>query len=582
MVRLESSIDLQPSTTAPAKRSRRSPWLVNRACIHPLLVCVALVCTAGYAFAQKSSATADAALQQQLHEAVASAQHGDGQHALAVVNDVLQRRPAFIPALKLRGMLLEDSGQDTDAAAAYEQALKLSPNDADMLLKVGTLRLVAGKTDQALALLQHRVRLLPAEEEGNYYLAQAYHLNGNNEAALAAIRKSLQAAPNDVPVWQKYGELLCSAGQNDDALQWLKKAQAADPSLPRINFDLAVASLNTMDLQGAADYASTQAGLHPNDLDDLTLLASAQVKLAQWSDAEANLQRVLSARPNDAASTVALGQCELELKNDQAAIDTLQRALQLDPTQVLAHFLLSRAYAAQGNTAAARHEAALHREMMQHIAFAMPKAEARQEDELSGKARQLLESGNEAAALRLFETTLKGPAITRGTAWMSVGATYLAMGNTEAAERSLRHALQIDPKAHGTHTYLGLLALQQGNLAQAQTNFEAELALDPNHPLALGELGEVRYRQGRWNEAADLLVRSKTVVPSLLYMLCDAEFHLGKTQAADLTAEALVAYGKGEPAMLQSLESLLQRNGQTDLASHLAQQPNLTAGPPVP
>ncbi len=504
-----------------------------------------------------------------MREAVASAQHGDEPHALAVVNDVLRQHSGFAPALKLQGMLLEDLGRTGDANAAYEKLLTLTPDDAEALLKVGTLKLVNGDTDGALVLLQHDVRLQPGDEEGNYYLAQAYHLKGNNELALTAIRNALKAAPNDPAVWQKYGELLCSAGQNEEALTWLKKAQHADPSLARLDFDLAVASYNNMDLKAAEDYASAQAASQPNDMADLTLLANAQVKLAEWQPAEANLQRVLAAHRDDAGSTVELGHCELELKDYPAAVEALQRALQLDPTQVLAHYLLSRAYAAMGNTAEARHEAALHREMMGHISFAMPKAEAKQQSALEEQARALLKGGDEAGALKLLESAPRNPYTTRGTAWLGLGANYLTLGNDEAAERCFRRALALDPKTRGAAIYLGILALQRGDLAQAETHFQAELTLDPNNSMGLGELGEVRYRQGRWAEAVDLLTRSKTTIPTLLYMLCDSEFHLGKTQAADLTAEALAAYSKGEPTMVQATEALLQQYGQAELAARL-------------
>jgi Tfp pilus assembly protein PilF len=540
------------------------------------LLAVAGLAIFGYqGLAQRPAAAAppDSTLAQQMREAVTSAQRGDEQHAMVMIEAVLSQHPTFVPALKLQGMLLEDAGHDAEAARSYEKALKLSPADTDMLLKVGIIELVSGHIDESIQLLVQRVRAVPGDADGNYYLAQAYHLKGNNELALTAIRTALKSAPDDAQMWQKYGELLCSSGENDEAIQWLTKAQHADPSLGRINFDLAVASYNSMDLKAAETYASSEGELQPNDLDDLVLLSSVQIKLADWQEAKANLQRVLAVRKDDAASTLELGNCELELKDYQAAIDALNRSLQLDPTQVLAHYLLSRAYSAMGNTAEAQYEAALHREMMQHISFSMPKTEASQANALSEHARQLLTENREAEAVRLFEFADKGPYVTRGSAWVSVGATYLSMGDTAAAERSLRHALELDPKTRGAHVYLGILTMQQGDLSHAEKDFEAELALDPNHPLVLGELGELRYRQGRWAEAADLLTRSKTTIPSLLYMLCDSDFQLGKTHAADLTAETLAAYGRGEPAMMQALGDLLRRNGQTQVADRLKRQP---------
>jgi Tfp pilus assembly protein PilF len=538
-----------------------------------MLAVVGLACGLCVAQAPRSTSTvvpSDAAVTKQMHEAVAFAQRGDGQHALAVIGDVLSQHPTFVPALKLQGALLEDTGHDAEAAVSFQKALKYAPNDTEMLLKVGTNDLVSGHTDESIKLLERRVRAVPGDEEGNYYLAQAYHLRGNNDLALTAIRRALKTSPNDAPILQKYGELLCSSGENGEALQWLKKAKQADPSLARINFDLAIASYNSMDLKAAVEYASLEATLQPKDVDNLILLASVQVRLAQWQEAKENLQAALALRPDDAPSILEFGHCELELKNYQVAIDALNRSLELDPTQVQAHYLLSRAYNGLGNTAEAQHEAALHREMMQHVSFNVTKAETNRENSISDKARQLLADGHEAEALRLFEENTKGPYVTRGSAWVSVGATYLSLGNAEAAERSLQHAIELDSKTRGAHTYLGILALQQRNLSLAETNFEAELAIDPNHPLALGELGEVRYRQRRWAEASELLTRSKTTIPSLLYMLCDSDFQLGKTQAAELTAEALAAYGKNEPEIMQALTKLLRFNGQTALADRLA------------
>ncbi len=520
--------------------------------------------------AQGHTPAVDPAVAHGMHDAIAAAQGGDEQHALLIVGGLLAQHPAFEPALKLKGMLLEDTGHKEDAAAAYAAALKLAPNDPELLLKVGIIALLTGHLDQSVALLAHRVQVVPGDEEGNYYLAQAYHLKGNNELALASIRQAIKAAPDSPPVQQKYGELLCSAGQNDEALRWLLKAQAADATLHRINFDLAVATFGGMDLQGAEGYAAKQAALTPNDLDNLGLLASIQGKLSQWSDAEGNLKRVLAARGDDGASTLALGHCELELKNYEAAIDALHRSLQLDPTQALAHFFLSRAYAALGNTEEAQHEAALHREMLQHLPMNLPRAEEKREDALLEQARTSLANGHEEEARKILAQSKLDPAPTPASGWVSVGATYLSINNTEGAARSFQHALALDPKTRDAHTYLGVLALQGGDLVTAEKEFNAELANDPNNLNATGELGEVRYRQAQWPEAIELLTRSKTINPALLYMLCDAYFRVGNVKKADLIAESLTAYAKGQTQVLRSLAELLKRNNQAELANRLA------------
>ena len=111
--------------------------------------------------------------------------------------------------------------------------------------------------------------------------------------------------------------------------------------------------------------------------------------------------------------------------------------------------------------------------------------------------------------------------------------------------------------------------MQQQNLAEAERQFDIELKQDSNSQLAVAELGEIRYRQGRWSEAAEQLSRSRTVDPRLLYLLCDSYFHLNNVKEATLTAEIIAEYDRDDPAMLQQLAELLMRNDQAELATPL-------------
>ena len=421
-----------------------------------------------------------------MHEAVSVAQRGDEKHAMALVGALLEQHPDFVPALKLQAMLLEDIGNSQGASVSYEKALKLAPNDAELLLKVGVFQLVKGNTNQAITLLTQRLKALPKDEESLYYLAQAYHLKGEDNLALKTIREAIKINPDSAEISQKYGELLCSSGDNEAALRWLKKAQHSDPALRRINFDLAVVSYNNMDLSDAAMYSAKQTELQPNDLDAFVLLASVKVKLSQWQEAEAILQHVLAIRGDDAASLLALGHCQLELKQYQAAVDTLERSLQLDPTQVLGHFYLSRAFRALDRIPEAQHEADLHKEMMEQNSLTLPKVQLQREKALADQARQLLSEHREEDAIQLFRERSTGPLVAQGSPLVSVGTIYLAMGDSENAQRILNRALQIDPKTRDAHTYLGILALQQEDLSRAEKEFESELVIDPKSSTGRG------------------------------------------------------------------------------------------------
>ena len=525
---------------------------------------------AGQAGRTDAGAAAAAAAATELRKAVAKAQHGDAAGALAMAQQVLVKHPAYGPAVKFEGALLEDMGHAAEAEASYEQALKLMPKDAELLFKVGVSRLVAGKYPEAVGLLVKASRESPKDSDTLYYLAQAYHLQGENDLALKAIAKGVQLDPKNAAYQQKYGELLTSAGNNAEAMEWLRKAQQLDPSLDHLDFDLGVASFRNQDLEAAAEFAGKAVQARPNDEKALKLLAEVDVKLAHWQEAKELFERLLLSDPNDATALLELGQSELGLKEYKAAADTLERVLQEEPATILAHFYLSRAYAGLGRQADAAHEADLHNQLVERAASVVPKDERDVEKATLVEARQMLADGREAQAVQLFRERSKGPTATVGAPYMLVGVSYLYMGRLQDAERCLRQAIRIEPGVRLAHTYLGMLALQRKDDAEAEREFGIELKQDPNSQLAVAELGEVRYRQGRWAEAAEQLSRSRTVSPPLLYLLSDAYFHLGQVKEADLTAELAADYGKDDPAIVQRLTELLNSNHQGDLAGRLA------------
>jgi tetratricopeptide (TPR) repeat protein len=519
--------------------------------------------------AQTTRPPSDSTMMRQVHQALNLAEHGDRQQAMNIAQQLLTRDPKFVPALKLKAMLLEEAGRNTEAAAAYEGALKVAPNDPDLLLKTGVYKLTSGDVEQAIKLLQRCTKVNPTDGDAHYYLAQAYHLNHQDELALTAIRQSLKLDPKNPSVWQKYGALLCSSGDCSQGLRWLLKAHQADATLPRLDYDIAVTDFQLMDLPAAAEYAAMAVQAHPDDLQALRLLATANVKLARWSEGESAFNKILTLKADDVEALLGAGECEVQVTNYPAAVQKLQSALRLDPTRLLAHFYLSRAYAGMGRDDDAQHQAALHQLMMEHATFVRSTANEQRENAISLRAQKMLADHQEDAALNLYQENFKGSSSTLADAYVFVGKLYLFSGKSEDGLRCLHHALKIQPNVRGASTYEGILALKNGDLARAESEFQSELTNDPSYQLAIAEMGEVRYHQERWADAADFLAKSKTTTPELLYMLCDSYFRLGKISDANLNAEAMAAYARNKPAVMQGLLELLKRNGQSDLAKRL-------------
>jgi len=528
-----------------------------------LLVCAATICAA------QSAQPADPTLKAQLDRVVVLAERGDAEKAGALLDVLLKEHPANVPVLKVQGMLLEHEGRAEEASLTYRKALQLAPRDPALLFQVGLDALTAGDADQAIDLLTRGLKIAPRNAQALYYLALAYHQKHNEELALKTIRECLAVEPNNALVWQKFGEFLANSGDSATAEEWLLKAQKTDPNLKRIDFDIAVAAFRNSDLSTANRFATLAAESHPLDLDALRVLAKTKESLSLPQDAKAVFARIVAARPDDVSSLLGLGQCELELKEYQAAVDVLERVLQLDPAQVNAHFFLSRALSGVGRAVEARQEAEVHRVLLRQNSFIPPKEQLEREQAILDHVVQLLLDNREGEALQLVQEEDQGSSNSPGRGDTILASIYLSMHRFDDARRRLQHALQLDPKTPDAHAYLGELALLQDDLAGAEAGFQAELSLFPHHTLSKAELGEIRYRQQRWEEAAELLSDSRTTAPRLLYLLCDSYFRLGKVAKAKLAAETLAAYAKDVPDVMEQLIALLKDNGQTELAVRL-------------
>lgn len=519
--------------------------------------------------AQVNGKVPSPAVSQQFHRALDLAQHGDSQQAMTIVLQVLDTDPRYAPALKLKGMLLQDAGHSVEAGATFEEGLKYAPNDPDLLFETGIYKLATGEKAEALKLLEHCAKLQPRDGDTFFYLAQAYHLNGHDDQAIHTIARSAELEPDSATVWQKFGELECTGIDCAQGLKLLEKAQRMDATLPRLDYDIGSADYKLMDLAGAEQSLSRAVAAHPDDAIALDLLASTEIRLSNWQAAKEDYIRLSAIKPNDPDVLLSVGHCELELKDYATAVSTLQQLLRLAPERFVAHFYLSRAYAAMGEADAAQHEAALHQLMMSQATFiGLSGVEAR-ESKIAADAQRLLASHRKDDARQLYLNYFKGTTSSVADSWAFVGKLELYAGSDADGLKDLHHALELDSHVHGAHTYEGIYDLKLSSLDRAEAEFKAELADDPSYQLAIAEMGEVRYHEQQWQEAANYLAKSKTVTPELIYLLCDAYFHLNRPADADLNAETAAVYGRHDAQFMRGLIDLLRRNGQSELADRL-------------
>jgi eukaryotic-like serine/threonine-protein kinase len=161
-------------------------------------------------------------------------QDGHYSEAIEAVNRSLAIRPSDYGYTNL-GNAYFFLRKYEDADRAYEQAVKLTQNDALLWWNLGDgYYWTPGKRGEsatayrkAIAIAEQGLRVNPNESHTYGILAICHAMLGEKADASNALKRGLKLAPND-PFLQFQAALVSTQlGQSDETIQWLKKALAA-------------------------------------------------------------------------------------------------------------------------------------------------------------------------------------------------------------------------------------------------------------------------------------------------------------------------------------------------------------------
>ncbi|KQN06154.1 MULTISPECIES: cellulose biosynthesis protein BcsC [Sphingomonas] len=211
-------------------------------------------------------------------------------------------------------------------------------------------------------------------------------------------------------------------------------------------------------------------------------------------------------------------------------------------------------------------------------------------DPSNAEARRALSASSApsaAPAARPSRAPAQAPASMTGPA-----PTPATASRTAAAPAPVRRAAPTPSDRGGDSRAAGFRSLEQGDLVQAQRQFEAALANNRNDADAAGGLGVVRLRQSRFAESAELLSRasergnrarwSEALASAQFYAgLDDARARLaaGDVVGAQTQAEALARTGvKDRGPALALLADIYERQGRYADSADLARQAGSAGG----
>lgn len=255
------------------------------------------------------------------------------------------------------------------------------------------------------------------------------------------------------------------------------------------------------------DIASTELQalirLEPNDINAHASLGMVLFTQGHYDQAAKNFESALALSPSLWNAKAFLGMCQIRLGRADQGRSDIEVALPRVTDKRLrgqAGLELVKSYADAGE----EDKAARTIEALQHNDPDNP--------DLLFAAYRIHSALASAALQRLSQTSPDSARIHQ-----VLGDEMFLQENFQGAISEYRQALGIDPRLSGVHLRLGQALLAQGGAERtstAETEFQAELAIDRANPDALFQLGQIAYERGNESDATQFFKESLACRPS--------------------------------------------------------------------
>ncbi len=285
-------------------------------------------------------------------------QYGSGHPALAAESldkalqiDVLDKRAAVF-----LGLSDADLGRCSKAVPLLQPEFPNVPaGKLQRLVGFALLNCLEAPSDtaQSLAVIARLKQLYPDDPDVLYKAAELYTRLWSQEAN-ALITKH----PESYRVHQLAGELYEAQGKRDLAIREYRAALQENPQLPQMHYRIAQILLHEGgDQADEKALPELKAELQVDSQSFVALYSMAEIERHQhnYEAAEQHYKQAIAINPDFAEARVGMAQLLLNRKDIPAAMDELRSALNSDPDNAQAHYVLMLCYRERGDlTHAAR------------------------------------------------------------------------------------------------------------------------------------------------------------------------------------------------------------------------------------
>ncbi|MBV8903618.1 MAG: tetratricopeptide repeat protein [Acidobacteriia bacterium] len=255
------------------------------------------------------------------------------------------------------GLLTLARKQYTAAERVFTGLYQSGRSDVRALAALASTYLAEGQADRALQMVNGEVNRLPDSAEARELLAAIALNAGKQDIALEQYQKLTQMAPDSPKYFVALADLFRGKSDYANEVAALQKASKLAPENANVAGRLAIAEDFSGDKKEAAVEYKRSLDLAPSDP---ALLNNRAYFIAEdggnLDDALAYSQAALRQLPNNPAVLDTLAWVYTKRKNNDSAIEILDKLVRQNPEVAAFHYHLGTALAQKGQTAKAKAE----------------------------------------------------------------------------------------------------------------------------------------------------------------------------------------------------------------------------------
>ena len=426
--------------------------------------------------------------------------------AARLYNTLLQQSPDDVELLEKMGSIFVKSGDDKKALSYYTKINQIKPNDFNTLNSLGGIYRRLKQYENSIEVLKEALKLNQKVDQVNYNLGFTYKFMEKYDEAVDCFESVIQANPTDVLAYNHLGTIYQKRGENQKAIQTFLKALKVDRNHPILHLNLAKSYEQENQIANAVAEYEAALRSKPGWKDAISDYSKLLLSLNKTKEAKELVTQALSVDPQNVSMHSTMGKIYLLQSDYENSTGEYKKALAIDPNYKSALIGISEALEDNGNAVQAI-------EYIEKVEKANPddskilkrsasvNLSANRVSTASVKIKTLLNKNkddvealdlagqffivkNEDAKASNFYKKIQELNPQYAKHWLKASSRYRQIGKLDKAESAIKRYIQKNPEDSKAITNLALISESLGKTSEALANFKKALHLDPNNVTA--------------------------------------------------------------------------------------------------